>query len=67
MSFTLEEKQGFVMGLIQGCPFPQALPACPAKELRRMSLGQQLAALKELSETALDAIIEYHKQCQKTR
>ena len=57
------DKQGFVMGLIMGCPFITPVPDCPARELRQLSNREKVDALNRMSEPDLDAIIKHHNMC----
>ena len=67
MDISFEQKQGFVLGLVLECPFQEPLPNCPAADLRNLPVEEKLESIKNMSEQALDEIIEYHRECTKKR
>ncbi len=67
MDYDFAEKQGFVLGLVLGCPFEYSLADCPVNALRGMSLEDKTKAVKEMSEDTLNELITYHSECNKKR
>ena len=67
MDYNLAEKQGFILGLVLGCPFQAPLAECPANSLREMSLKDKAAAVNGMAEQTLDEIIMHHRKCRQER
>jgi hypothetical protein len=53
----------WVKGLMVECPLHNALPDCPANELRTLPLTQRIAAVDAMSESALQQIMAHHREC----
>jgi len=58
------ELEAKVFGLAMACPCDQGNPIdCPLYQIRKMSLRERHGWAHGLSETAMEALLDYHEKC----
>jgi hypothetical protein len=66
-SQDFEKKRKYIIELLMGCPFGSPLVDCPARDMRKFPIKEQMEILDDMSERDIDTIITYHKKCLRKR
>ena len=64
---SIENRVSWVKGLMIECPLLKALPNCPLKKYRSLSIKEKFKLVDEMSGDQIDTIVEYHQRCLHTR
>ena len=67
MTLGNQEKRAWAKALLVKCPFGLEIDSCPLREVRKLPLSDRMALVNNMSDKEIDSIVQYHKDCQKTR
>ncbi|MDH5298496.1 MAG: hypothetical protein OEV91_05710 [Desulfobulbaceae bacterium] len=57
----------WLKGIIIACPMGEALPGCPARELRLLPLEERLRLVDELDFQVAATLVHQHQDCLRQR